>query len=138
MGEESFIKKELTKLLYDKFPELYRGRKKPILESNMSFGFECYDGWFDLISTLSQDITNYCKENNLDIPEVSQVKEKYGELCFYVNSCDDTVFEMIDKAEDKSATICEKCGAEGKLRTGDWHITLCDSCYKIRMDKKSQ
>ena len=40
---------ENTKKLIEAFPALYRGYKKSPRESLMCFGFECGDGWFDLI-----------------------------------------------------------------------------------------
>jgi len=43
------MNKELSKKLYDDFPELYRGKDRPLTESLMCFGFECRDGWFQTL-----------------------------------------------------------------------------------------
>ena len=38
------------------------------------------------------------------------------------------MYDLIDKAEDKSYIICESCGAKGKLRGRGWVRTLCKKC----------
>lgn len=42
-----------TQRLLRKFPFLYRGYYKPMRETCMCWGFECGDGWFDILWTLS-------------------------------------------------------------------------------------
>lgn len=58
---------------------------------------------------------------------IAQVKEKFGGLRFYVNRSTPALDEAIAKAEAQSYTICEECGAPGKLRSGGWLRTLCDT-----------
>jgi len=62
---------------------------------------------------------------------VTQVKEKFGTLRFYVSSAPEWYFDLINYYENLSATICEKCGKPGVLRTErGWLLTLCDDCDK--------
>lgn len=96
---------ENTNKLYEKYPELYRGRTKPLQQSLMAWGFQCPDEWFTLIDVLSGLITNHCNKNNLDIPEVFQVKEKFGGLRFYVEHVDVVVDAYIQFAEELSYEI---------------------------------
>lgn len=75
----------LTRKLLDDFPRLFRDRN----ETSMQRGFECGDGWFDLIYNLAQDIEAVARENGLipdspDWPRCRQVKEKLGSLRFVV------------------------------------------------------
>lgn len=77
-----------------------------------------------------------------------QVKEKFGSLRFY---CDYAVpeaeapagtlkdfderreksYAAIEKAENKSAETCERCGAPGKNESvGGWLATVCEDCHK--------
>jgi len=49
---------ELEKKLIAKYPELYSEHDKPPTESLMCFGFECGDGWYDLIDCLSACINH--------------------------------------------------------------------------------
>src|SRR5690348_17215224 len=89
-----------TKALLRDFPRLFRGVSKPITESLMAFGFECGDGWFALIYKLSADIQKVSKESGLNSnseqwPEVTQVKEKLGTLCFYLHTTTAGTWEKI-------------------------------------------
>lgn len=65
---------------------LYGGRKKPMTESLMCFGWECPDTWNDILSDLSfrlegLNVTYYPKYRTRI--EAVQVKEKFGSLRFY-------------------------------------------------------
>lgn len=121
------MNEENTKKLISDFPELYRGVDLPITENLMSFGFECGDGWFQLLYDLSSKIMNYCKENNMPVPLVVQVKEKFAELRYYLDGADDQIYKFIDEAEDKSMATCETCGEKGSLHThGSWLVTVCE------------
>lgn len=119
------MNKENTSKLFKDFPKLYSGRKKPLTENLMGFGFECGDGWFDLIYELSKKIT----EIDPDCI-ATQVKEKYAGLRFYVHSASNETYRLIDLYENKSRKTCEYCGAKGKLhdRNG-WYTTLCKKCW---------
>lgn len=95
-------------------------------------GFYVGDGWLPLIKQLCIDITveleKLPKEERIKF-QVSQVKEKFGSLRFYA----DAVFygpinDLISKAEKDSESICEICGAPGKIKSGGWLKALCDSC----------
>lgn len=82
------------------------------------FGVECEDGWRGIIEPLMQE----CQEKGVVI---TQIKEKYGTLRFYVAECDAAMWNKIQKAEEASASICEKCGQPGRLRGKGWLKTLC-------------
>jgi hypothetical protein len=67
---------------------------------------------------------------------VTQVKEKWGGLRFYVGSANEEFFDLIDAAEEESYMICEECGEPGKLREDlGWILTLCDEHYEQRKRK---
>ena len=89
------------------------------------FDNSCPKGWEKLVTDLIIDITNMGWDRNL-----SQVKEKYGGLRFYIGSATDEVFERIDQAETDSESICQFCGDVAELRDfNGWYITLCDKCF---------
>ena len=122
--------------LYEAFPRLYRGRAKPLTESLMAFGFECGNGWFQIIWDLSAAIEKLAvEEGHADEgwPEVVQVKEKFGTLSFYVHGAvTDEMWNCIQEANCKSAHTCEVCGAPGKLYTSGWLYTACPEHAKER------
>jgi hypothetical protein len=98
------------------------------------FYFECGDGWYNLLDTLCKCIQDHLDRGRGDIPTAQvvadQVKEKFGELRFYVTGGDHTTEGMIDMAEEMSRHICEVCGDRGEVRSGSWIRTLCDEHVK--------
>ena len=120
------MNKALSKKLFDDFPLLYRDRH----ESSMQNGFECGDGWFDLIYKLSQDIEVVASEIGLkpdspDWPKCRQVKEKLGTLRFYVFNCDERIRALIDSAYEQSCHTCEYCGKPGERATDGCMAAIC-------------
>ncbi len=115
------MNKENTDKLVKHFPKLYAGVYKSPMESCMSFGFECGDGWFELLYNLSQQI-------ELSDPTVvaAQVKEKFGTLRFYIDKGSDEVYDIIGTAEDLSASVCDVCGNNGTLGGKGWLSTRCE------------
>lgn len=126
------MNRELSEKLYHDFPELYRGRSKPLTVSLMCFGFECRDGWFQLLYDLSSDLMRISAEAAIEPPEVVQVKEKYGGLRYYVDGGNNDTEHRIDQAEAESEYICEVCGQAGEIRSTGWIQTLCDEHYENR------
>lgn len=122
---------EKEQKLFDAFPYLYRARVKSVQESSMSFGFECGNGWFDLIWNLSQKIEDAARQAGLEPqsaawPQARQVKQKTGTLRFYLGNRTEAMIALIDEAMEDSAKICEACGMLGS-RVGNSGVrTLCD------------
>ncbi|MCY1191573.1 hypothetical protein D9M71_267670 [compost metagenome] len=89
-------------------------------------GFQCGDGWHQLVSTLCSTIQSRIESTGHEV-KVSQVKEKFGALRFYIHGGDDHISGMIDLAEEISAVTCEVCGNPGqKKNVQGWLITRCD------------
>lgn len=96
------------------------------------FNIECGYGWYGIILPIIYKIEEYNK-TNLDSPIViQQIKEKFGGLRFYVDNAPNYIMDMIDKAEDLSYYICEKCGSCIDVTTEGrgWIKTLCKECRK--------
>jgi hypothetical protein len=120
------MRDELADKLYTNYPEIFTNREN-------FWGFECGDGWYDLIDSLCSQITHHLKHNAADGTEpfvVEQVKEKFGGLRFYGTGGDDRVRHFIWFAEGFSQRVCETCGAPGKTRGNSWIYTSCDQHAK--------
>ena len=127
------MKIELQNDLFEKYPEIFVGKDKSIMESLIPFGFECGDGWYGIIDTLCRLIQHYVEDHSYASVEAMQVKEKYGSLRFYVSGGDDYVDGLIAFAEAISCKICEQCGStEGVTQTKGWIYTLCEECLLKR------
>ena len=129
------MKRELDEALCAKYPEIFRDRNGDMRETAMCWGFDCGDGWYNIIDTLCATIQNReynNKRNNIQIAPVvaTQVKEKYGTLRFYYSGGDDYIDGAVAMAEYLSEVTCETCGAPGKTRGGGWVRTLCDEHAK--------
>ena len=127
------MRKELDEELCKKYPEIFKDRYADMRTTAMCWGFDCGDGWYNIIDAVCAQIKNReYDNNNVDWLSVfaTQVKEKYGTLRFYYVGGDDYIDGVVAMAEAMSAVTCETCGAPGKLRGGSWLKTLCDEHAK--------
>lgn len=119
---------ELDAELCKKYPKIFVNRNQDSSESCMSWGFECGDGWYDLLDTLCFTIQNWIDCNsrrNISQVTADQVKEKFGTLRFYYTGGDDLISGMVELAENISGKTCEQCGQKGKRVGSGWITTLC-------------
>lgn len=122
-----------TQKLFEDFPHLFQGRFLPVTENLMGFGFECTDGWFNIIYELSAKLTeliNQMPPERRQYCYATQVKEKFGGLRFYMLGSTDEMEDLISEAENLSYKTCEFCGAPGKPNIGGWITTMCEDCRK--------
>jgi hypothetical protein len=156
---------ELQDKLFEKYPQLFSNRTKSPMESCMSWGIGCNNGWYELLSSLCwrifqhekniEDRKKYLASKNQDIqqdfgikiegdePEeyhpvkFDQVKEKFGGLRVYFTGGDDYVDGVVGMAEEYSYKVCEVCGNAGKPNKGGWITTLCDGCRRMTYEGNS-
>ena len=129
------MRKELDEALCKKYSGIFQDRNADKRTTAMCWGFECGDGWYDIIDAACAQIENQQfnnRRNDVKFHSViaTQVKEKYGTLRFYYTGGDDFIDGVVSMAESMSAKICETCGAPGQLREGFWLKTLCDAHAK--------
>lgn len=126
---------------YLRFPALFR-RKIQIAVGN---------GWRDLVWNLCERIDDLMRSNGIDntsprYPEAVQIKQKLGSLRFYFGGhagMDDKtkkgIVDLIAEAEDESVTICEICGAPGKLGSlSGYRATLCPACAEAQVKERTE
>lgn len=140
MGDDEF--EELAKL----YPELM----EKSLEQTIGVG----KGWFGIIRTLCRciyedvaqahhhlesakeyprdDTGEYLARTEAELaeaienlPDIHQIKEKYGTLRFYTSFSSDKVDNYILFAERMSGITCEECGSPGQITQSGWIRTLC-------------
>jgi hypothetical protein len=88
--------------------------------------FDVQVGWYPLIKNLIDELIKLGWDK-----QVTQVKEKFGGLRFYINGGSDEIYNKISEAEKLSYETCELCGNKGELRTKiRWFTTLCDEHYE--------
>ena len=121
---------ENERLLAQKYVDIFTDIYKSPKESNMAFGIECGDGWFNLLDTLCEEITAYLKGKKTPPVIATQIKEKYGTLRFYYIGGDDYIDTLVEAAEKLSEKICEECGKSGEIYDKGWVYCRCESCAK--------
>lgn len=131
------MKQELDKLLCERYPKMMVNRNKPMMETCMCWGFECGDGWFNILDQLMGNIQHHIDWKNKKeevVPQVTldQVKEKFGTLRFYYTGGDDVIDGMVRMAESMTGVTCEECGNPGERRGGGWVHTYCNPCEDAR------
>lgn len=101
------------------FPRLYQA----------GVSCECHNGWFELVWRLSGQL----EELIAQAPEAEQatyfavqVKEKWGQLRFYLSASTEAMLQATEVALEESGQLCEVCGAPGTiLHQGSWVIARC-------------
>ena len=125
--------KELDEKLVAEFPKIFRDRHGDMKDTAMCWGFECHDGWYDLIHDLCGCIQTFIDDNHKPQVIALQVKEKFGSLRFYWRIEDkveeddrDLIHGMVWFAEYVSARTCEICGKRGSIsEKKGWYSCRC-------------
>ena len=91
------------------------------------YGIEVEDGWFKIIFELVAGIKVNDQKKGDWITKVTQIKEKFGGLRFYVTGTSDKNWALIRNAETKSYSVCEISGSEVEVGTWNngWIRTMC-------------
>ena len=80
--------------------------------------------WFDGSATVAVDVSG---KNSIRFPTGEEEDDKRAVLRR-------DIADIVALYEDKSETVCEKCGSEGSLREElPWRRVLCDECYQKGM-----
>lgn len=83
-------------------------------------------GWKKIIDSLLEDLDQPDMEWDC---RITQVKEKFGGLRFYIGAASEAVWKRISQACQESYKTCMVCGEPGELRESGWWTTQCDACY---------
>jgi hypothetical protein len=121
------MKKELEESLCARYPKLFRD----------DFAFLCGDGWFDLIDVLCERLQFWTDKNGAPQVIFRDVKEKWGELSFSVESGNQEQWGMITMAEAMSSRVCEVCGLPGQTVMTGWRVTRCSVHALMRRNTPS-
>ena len=137
------MKLELDKLLCEKYPKMMVNRDKPMQETCMCWGFECGDGWFNILDQLMGNIQHHIdwknrKEEVVAQVTLDQVKEKFGTLRFYYSGGDDAIDGMVRMAESMSGVTCEECSAPAQTHGLGWIRTICEPCETKRETERAE
>ena len=137
------MRQELDRLLCEKYPKMMVNRNKNMQETCMCWGFECGDGWFNILDQLMGNIQHHIdwknrKEEVVAQVTLDQVKEKFGTLRFYYTGGDDAIDGMVRMAESMSGVTCEECSAPAQTHGPGWIRTICEPCETKRETERAE
>ncbi len=124
------MNEKLDELQCQRYPKMMVNREKSMMETCMCWGFECGDGWFNILDQLMGNIQHHIdwKNKNGEVVHqvtLNQVKEKFGSLRFYYTGGDNYIDGMVTMAESMSGVTCEECRLPGTQTQGGWIKTAC-------------
>lgn len=132
------MRTDLEATIFKRCPVIFRKKGDVDRVGPIYFGIECRDGWYKLILNLSVSIELIAKKMKIrgipedKLPQVNQIKQKFGSLRYYMKTTSPEINSLIERAMAESVKICERCGREGSLTSIDGFVsTLCDDCRKI-------
>jgi hypothetical protein len=107
-----------------------RARYPAILErASLSYG----PGWDGLMEALCERLEFHADHSAMPPVQVTQAKEKFGELVVLYLGGDRYAGGLIDMAEALSAHVCELCGNAGALQEGPPFRTRCPEHVDTRL-----
>lgn len=111
------MKQELQEQLFEDYPSLYRDRENTL----MKYGISCGDGWYPLLDEASRLLSSHDTEMKAE-----QVKEKFGQLRFYLSGGGEYGRGVVMAAGFISGLVCDVCGKAGVLfNRGGYVSTKC-------------
>jgi hypothetical protein len=91
------------------------------------YRFDVSDGWYGLLYQLILNVKYNDQAKGKWVTKVTQCKEKFGGLRFYVTGTSDKNWDLIREAEKKSYGVCEVTGSEVEVGIWNdgWVRTIC-------------
>ncbi len=100
-----------------------------VVNNRYFWGFECQDGWFDILNIALSLVSARCDISDCEQVTVTEVKEKFGGLRIYYRGGDDFVHGVFNFAETISVNVCAICGSRVGNRRMHYHHPRCDLHY---------
>lgn len=118
-------------------------------EQECEFNYSTVSTWLDGIpigwliafgKMMCEEIRRVAIETNcLDTMRTLDIKEKFGELRWYVCGESSEVADVIDKYAVLSSGVCMTCGKPDVRRTRGWIAPICFDCWsKVRLNTVNQ
>ena len=149
--------KEKLLLPFQQIRNWFLVKRFPFLKPSLGYGCDMHfhrDGykyhyeetWLDCLPRgwrkafgiqLCKDLKNAIEKYKVKDYYVSQVKEKFGTLCWYSEGGNAETFKAISKYIDVSGDICQYCGKPAECYTSRWIGFYCKDCArKLKLDVK--
>ena len=133
------MKNELQEQLFTRFPWT-RPDESDTMSNYTRYQLDCGDGWFQLLWDLFTEIESLYQSRDTEIQlTIRQVKQKFGSLTVYIQYGLPEVYEIVNRYQKLSETVCEGCAIESSIQQRNYYFsTLCDPCYKIKLQSRAR
>lgn len=112
----------------------YRGLLFPHdVSGQATFGFECNDGWADLIEGSLRLVQHRAELDAFEV-KITQAKEKFGQLRIYHHGGDEGIDSVFEIAQLASGYICELCGKPGEVGNLEGGLVARCGNHSVRGD----
>jgi hypothetical protein len=121
------MKQELDKLLCEKYPKMMVNRNKPMQETCMCWGFECGNGWFNILDQLMSNI-----QHHIDWKEKQrQYAMDYNEMAAQAKTGN---FDLFEKRMESVVDQAYKEKKLGEIVAGDFR-EVPESIPQVTLDQ---
>lgn len=119
----------LDSILVGRYPKIFKDVDQNVFVK--TWGIECGDGWFWLLSNLFDTIQVRINLNKgVEQVVAKKISTHLGGLVFEYTGGDDIIKGMVELSEHMSYHICENCGStEDIVQTKGWIKCLCRDCF---------
>lgn len=135
------MKVELQKELHSRYKKLlnhsrYRDLPRHLNKTIIQYGFECGDGWFNVVNDFLSAIEKVC-QNHDSKPLILRISVKNGKLNLSylytdITELDDRIDEIATFYINRSKTTCENCGTFAEItEIRDSKKSLCEDCLRL-------
>ena len=130
--------KKLERGIISTCPSLYKGIHLPPEKCYMHKGFECGNGWHEILQETSNELEIFLKtlpKKERRSNYAMHVISKNGCLRIYMSLINETIEKILSKLVSKSLIVCEVCGEEGFRKHNRTRCTQHHSFHNARQSK---
>jgi hypothetical protein len=121
------MKQELDKLLCEKYPKMMVNRHKNMQETCMCWGFECGDGWFNILDQLMGNIQHHIDWKD----KQGEYARKYNEMAAQAKAGN---FDLFEETMKDTVNLEYKEKRLAEIVAGDFR-TVPESIPQVTLDQ---
>lgn len=120
------MKQELDKLLCERYPKIMVNRNKSMLETCMCWGFDCGDGWFNILDKLMDNIQHHIDWSGKQRDSAN----KFNEIAA---QCKAGIFDLFEQ-DNKDTVLTYKEEKLARIVAGEFR-TVPDVVCQVTLDQ---
>ena len=92
--------------------------------------WETPEGWDTLLDAMAEEVNKALAADGINPNDyvILQIKEKFGELCYYDNGHGEATKKVLEQYYELSRCTCCKCGKPAEFVSLGWIEPWCATC----------